>query len=162
MPDVTIQISLGGAAAAVTSSGAVVTSQGGAEAPPPMPLEQLQLGYAASAAPPPKPPEELSRISVGEEVRATSTGVAPPPMEIAQLLSTSVGTAPTPQDIGVPAFEAGPPAPRPLEELGSMAESLPKPMPLEQLESPTPPYEREGGGETGPAPGGSRRRERSG
>lgn len=161
MPDVTIQISLGSAAAAVTTSGAVVTSQGGAEAPPPMPLDQLQLGYAVSA-PPPKPPEELSRISVGEEMRATSTGVAPPPMEIAQLLSTSVEAVPTPKDIGASAFEAGPPAPRPLEELGLMAEFLPKPMPLEQLEAPTPPYEREGGGDSSPAPGGSRRRERSG
>lgn len=159
MPDVTIHISVGAGDAAVhTSSGTVVASQATTEAPPPMPLEQLQLG-AAQAAPAPKAPEELSRISAGGETQAASAGgSAPPPLEIAQLLSTSVEAVPTPHDIGAFTLDAGPPAPQPLEELGLAEASAPAPMSLEQLEAPTPPY----GGESGPAPGGTRRKERSG
>src|SRR5215510_11077798 len=111
----------------------------------------MSCATGEQSAPAPKSPEELSRIGADREMRATSAaGLAPPPMEIAQLLGSSVDAVPAPQDIGAFTVAAGPPAPRPLEELGLVASSAPMPMSLEQLEAPTRPY----GGESGPASGG--------
>ena len=146
-PDVTVHITFGsGGATASTSSQAGGASETRTDPPPPLPLERLQIGGAQSA-PTPVAPEELAASQPG--IRAEA-GSPPPPMPIERLMQSRVASAPTPLDLTALSFGSGPPAPRPLAELGDLLTGSPVPMHPDQLGVPG----------SGPGPDTPRRRDK--